>query len=297
MSQTQTFKNILNQKYTVLKGRVATAPASREVAELFIEMSSFALKFLSKECRRVDLISKVPGKTYFAFCRVGGKAIPSRPANVRLFDPNVAEEYGYFLDGTLNRLSLERREQLLYTLVMSYCCTSDLLNEKDQKTPGTFFECFISHLLSKAFGVAPKTQIEVLHLEDESSTLPTDFIFDLGNSRPKFHVPVKTSTRERIIQVFAHQKVLDGVHGVGTYKGILIGLAETKLGRANNEVVEICVPAQWRLYQRFIAQMHRFYYFDVPKKYEALSSDGQPRMNVSSIAKFFDETDALKMGG
>jgi hypothetical protein len=33
------------------------------------------------------------------------------------------------------------------------------------------------------------------------ATLPTGFVFDFGANRPKFHGPVKTSTRERVIQV------------------------------------------------------------------------------------------------
>lgn len=66
----------------------------------------------------------------------------------------------------------------------------------------------------------PRTQVEVLRLEEESSTLPTDFIFDLGAGKPKFHIPVKMSTRERVIQVFAHQRVLDGVHGFGKFTGL-----------------------------------------------------------------------------
>jgi hypothetical protein len=171
---------------------------------------------------------------------------------------------------------------------MAFCCANDLLKKGDQKTPATFFECLIGHLLGRAFSVNPKTQIEVLRLKEEAGTLPTDFIFDLGEGRPQFHVPVKISTRERVIQVFAHQRVLDGVHGIGTYKGILVCLAETKLDHENKEVIEICVPNQWNLYQRFIAPFYRFYYLDVPEKYAELKR-GNPPMPVEPFGKFFDE--------
>lgn len=98
-----------------------------------------------------------------------------------------------------------------------------------------------------------------------------------------------------MIQVFAHQRVLDGVHGFGKFKGVLVCLAETKLNHTSKEVVEICVPKQWRLYYRFIAIIHRFYYFDVPAKYAALAG-GDPPMAVMPFAKFFDEVADLAAG-
>lgn len=61
------------------------------------------------------------------------------------------------------------------------------------------------------------------------------------------------------------------------------------------KLIEICLPKQWSLYQRFIAPMHRFYYFDVPKKYEALA-DGNPPMAVTNFSKFFDEVGDLTAG-
>jgi hypothetical protein len=132
-------------------------------------------------------------------------------------------------------------------------------------------------------------------LEEEGTTLPTDFIFDLGAAKPKFHVPVKTSTRERVIQVFAHQRVLDGVHGFNRFKGILVCLTETKLDHRTKEVIEICLPKQWDLYQRFIAPIHRFYYFDLPQKYADLRRIN-PSMVVVPFARFFDEAGELAMG-
>jgi hypothetical protein len=183
----------------------------------------------------------------------------------------------------------------MYMLAMSYCCASDLLRSGDQKSPATYFECLNGHLFSQMLGVNPRTQVEVLQLEEEAGTLPTDFIFDLGKGAPKFHVPIKISTRERVIQVFAHQRVLDGVHGFGKFKGILVCLTETKLDHKKREVVEICVPKQWNLYQRFIAPMYRFYYYDMPQKYAALTT-GDPPMSVSPFTRFFDEIQDLKSG-
>lgn len=124
------------------------------------------------------------------------------------------------------------------------------------------------------------------------ATLPTDFVFDLGPDRAKLHLPVKTSTRERVIQVWAHQKIIDGVYGAGRFKGILVILTETKLNLESREVVEICLPDQWRAYQMYIARLERVYYLDVPAKYAALAG-GYPNIDVKMLGEFFAEKDRL----
>ncbi len=285
----------LSVRYKTLKKKTATDAKSVEVAELIVNCSSAALEFLSS-CKRAALISRVPGKSYFSFVSGGKNPKLSRAVNQSLFDADCARLYlGDLVHGSLTSIPVPERARFLYTIAISYCCAADLLKTGDQKTPATFFECLIGHLFARAFGINHRTQVDVLQLEEERTTLPTDFIYDLGPGRPKFHVPVKTSTRERVIQVFAHQRVLDGVHGFGKFKGVLVCLAETKLDHRSREVVEICVPKQWSLYYRFIAVMHRFYYFDVPAKYEALAH-GDPPMAVIPFAKFFDEAVDLAAG-
>lgn len=285
----------LARRYELIKAKASQAAKSDEVSELIIQLTKASLDFLASRCAQVELVSKVFGKQYFSF-RLGGKnAKISRPVNRQLFDLGFQNRLQNFRKPELIKLSLADRSAFLYTVAMGYCCATDLLKNGDQKTPATFFECLIGHLLARTFGVNPRTQVEVLRLEEEGTTLPTDFIFDLGGAKPKFHVPVKTSTRERVIQVFAHQRVLDGVHGFNRFRGILVCLTETKLDHRTREVVEICLPRQWDLYQRFIAPMHRFYYFDVPKKYTDLRQVN-PSMLVVPFAQFFDEADALAMG-
>ncbi|MGH7451515.1 MAG: hypothetical protein ACRENG_09240, partial [bacterium] len=280
----------LTEGYELLKKKASKDAKSSEVAALITKFTTDALTFLSS-CRRVELTSRVADKKYFSF-NIPRTDKLSRSVNQSLFSSDSAKYANHFLNGTLNQLTFAERYHLLYTLAISYCCAADLLKEGDQKTPATFFECLIAHLFARTLDVNPKTQVEVLKLEEEGGTLPTDLIFDLGKGKPKFHVPVKTSTRERVIQVFAHQRVLDGVHGFGSFRGILVCLAETKLDHRSREVVEICVPKQWTLYYKFIAPMLRFYYFDVPRKYETLAS-GDPPMAVMPFASFFDEVERL----
>ena len=137
----------------------------------------------------------------------------------------------------------------------------------------------------------PTTRIQVLNLDMDTS-LPTDFIFNLGKDRPKFHLPIKTSTRERVIQVWAHQRVLDGVFGTGRFLGTPVILAETKTDSVKREVIEICLPDQWRIYQMHIAQLKRIYYLDVPATYVKLN-DVFPPITVKSFGHFFFEADSL----
>jgi hypothetical protein len=251
---------------------------------------SACLHFLKKTGRE-PLVSLIPGKQYFAFTQ---RNKVSRAVNSELFLGD-AKEWAAF-DAALQRKKLsgfspERITQVIYSVAISFCAFIDLTKEGDQKTPGTFFEYLISHLFAWRLGVNPTTRIQVLNLDMET-TLPTDFIFNLGKDRPKFHLPIKTSTRERVIQVWAHQRVLDGVFGTGRFLGTPVILAETKTDRRKREVIEICLPDQWRIYQMHIAQLKRIYYLDVPTTYGKLN-EVFPPINVTSFGQFFFEADKL----
>jgi hypothetical protein len=219
--------------------------------------------YLSK-LETIELRSLVSNKQYFAFIHGGKKSTELQP---------------------------EQLTRIVYSVAASFFCFIDLNKEGDQKTPGTFFEYLIGHLFAWRLNVNPKVQSPVLNLDMEG-TLPTDFIFDLGANRAKFHVPVKTSTRERVIQVWAHQRVLDGVYGTGRFLGTPVIVGETKTDRKKNEVIEICLPDQWRIYQMHIAQLKRIYYLDMPAVYERLN-EVFPPLNVKPFGHFFLEADTL----
>jgi hypothetical protein len=265
-------------------------PRSDAATDLILEICRESLAYLSK-ARRHPLLSKVTGKDYFSFEKARKL---SRSVNASLFDGSLQKASNFIQalrSGQLDKMPADEITRACYTIAISFSCVVDLEKTLDQKTPGTFFENFICHLFARRLGVDPKTKIEVLNL-DRPATLPTDWIFDLGPDQPKFHLPVKTSTRERVIQVWAHQRVIDGVYGVGRFLGILVCLAETKLDHKKLEVVEICLPDQWRIYQMFIAQMKRVYYLDVPKAYEPLNH-AFPRIAVKPLGEFFHEVDQL----
>jgi hypothetical protein len=276
--------------YREVGRRVKADSTSSEVTD--------ALRALFARCRgylattsRLDLISRVAGKQYFAFARGGSH---SRAVNTGLYleDAAPVEAFlGAVCEKAFDDLIPLDTTRACYTLAMAFCCAVDLGKDRDQQTPGTFFEYLMSHLFSRRLGVRGTREVEVLNL-DMNAKLPTDYIFDLGEGKPKFHLPVKTSTRERAVQVWAHQRVLDGVYGTGRFSGILACLAETKLGARKLEVIEICVPLQWRLYQMFIAKMRRVYYLDLPGPYQALN-DVFPHICVRPFGEFFAEVEAL----
>src|SRR5262245_47765589 len=64
----------------------------------------------------------------------------------------------------------------LYTAVMSYFASSDLLNTDDRKTPGTVFEIIVAHIVAAKLGTLP-VKHTTTHTMDGPLTIPTDYIF------------------------------------------------------------------------------------------------------------------------
>ena len=55
----------------------------------------------------------------------------------------------------------------------------------------------------------------------------------------------------------------------------MVVFSETKLDSRTQDVVEICVPDQWLIYQTMLATMDSVYYFDMPVRYRELT-DAHP---------------------
>jgi hypothetical protein len=257
-------------------------------------LCKLSLDFVRRYAELVELVSNVPGKTYMmARLKTGGRS--SRPINKALFAPGITRsEIVETLSGNVGAIPDARLDQLLYTVAISYCLAVDLVSVGNKKSPGTFFEILVGHLAARRFKTNPARHIAIPSLDIEN-TLPTDFIFDMGASKAKIHMPVKISTRERVIQAWAHQRVLEGMHGAGRFRGILVILTETNKQKESS-VVEVCLPGQWAAYQMYIAPMHRVYYFDLPKRYEPLR-DRYPHIQIWPFSRFFREADQLQTPG
>ncbi|GIP38441.1 hypothetical protein J31TS4_17210 [Paenibacillus sp. J31TS4] len=260
------------------------------ITKLFLELHKLCHYTLESK-DRTPLVSRIPGKQYFVF---RNERKISRAINTELYiedEEFIEKTINYIIQDQLEYTDATNITKVLYTLAISFCAVIDLSKDGDQKTPGTFFEYFSCHWFAIMLKIQPQTSIDVLNL-DMKTSLTTDYIFDLGTNRPKIHMPVKTSTRERVIQVWAHQRVLDGVYGTGRFLGMLVCLSETKTNNRLLDVTEICLPDQWRLYQMFISQMYRIYYLDTPVKYIALNNIFPP-IYVKPLGEFFYEASRL----
>lgn len=254
------------------------------------DLALISMRFLTSQCKRIDLISKVPGKEYMAFTY---KSIVSRPANRDFFVEDgdyVRREWQNWLDG---RIGSEALARMSYTVALAPCLAMELFDRNNKKGPATYFECFIGHIFARELQTNPRKRAS-LPIEGRSVRLTMDFLFD-GADGVRLHLPVKMSTRERVVQAWAHQRLLDSAYGDETYKGIMVLFTETKLDSRSHEVVEICVPNQWLAYQSLLAQIDRIYYFDIPTRYQALTDAHPDLIQIKQFGEFFREK-ALVLG-
>jgi hypothetical protein len=271
----------LSEQYKELKGLAARDLAGGAVARLIAVMALHAREML-QQVERVELNSRVAGKRYFSFRRNN----QSRPVNQSLYVDDAGE---------FNRLlrafrkgfrdsSDEDTVKSSYTIAYSVFAAHDVY-DVGRKASATFFEILIGHMVARSIGVSPRKKVRI---PESGADLPTDYVFDLGRSRRKVHLPIKTSTRERAVQAWVHQLVLDRIFGTGQYRGILVVAAETKRDSHTGEVIEICVPRQLQMFQSRVAEISRIYYLDPPQVYLALANEF-PRLEVRSFGGVFED--------
>lgn len=166
----------------------------------------------------------------------------------------------------------------------------EIFDRQNKKGPATYFESYIGHLFARWLGVNP-TKRARLPVQGRNVLMTMDFLIDTGNGNPRIHLPVKMSSRERVVQAWAHQRLLDAAYGEGTYRGVMVLFAETKLNARSFEVVEICVPDQWLAYQSLLARVDRIYYFDLPDRYQTLTMRYPDVIAIKSFGEFFTESE------
>jgi len=278
---------VLEEPYKRLQDLAACDLKSAATSEQILNLALVSLKFLKTECTRVELISQVDNKKYFAYHRSETPKLISRPINDALFEADARKISVWWKkwrgDEALEASALAK---VTYTVAMAYCAAVDLFDRNNKKAPASYFEYYVGHLFAVAIGANP-TKKATIKLAGKSIRMTMDFLFDSA-AYCKVHLPVKMSTRERVVQAWAHQRILDAAHGAGTYRGILIVFSETKLDLQTRKVVEICVPDQWLAYQSYLSSMDRIYYFDVPKRYADLSEEF-PIIKLKQLSQFFVE--------
>jgi len=283
----------LREPYLALTKLAKVDLGGSATSKQLLDLVRISLHFLAVECIPVDLISSVTGKSYFSFALKSNPNLLSRPINKAFFIPSdktIARQWNQLEARRLTGNSLDR---LLYTMAVAYCAGIDLFDRNNKKGPATYFEWLIGHLFARQLGVNPTKKATLPTVGGRSVRMTMDFLFNLGESKPKLHLPVKMSTRERVVQAWSHQRLLDAAFGHAKYRGILVIHSETKLDLQTRQVVEICVPDQWLAYQTLLAKMDRIYYFDIPARYQALTEAFPDVIHIKRFSEFFSEREAV----
>lgn len=202
-----------------------------------------------------------------------GNSRLGRPVNNDLFirDTNELEqlwsEVSDELSGGDGTLPADKVDQIVYTIIQSVGAAIDISSRgRDRKTLGSFFEHIVGIFLSEMTGNDRGTSI-TLECDGVSTTIPIDLHLKSTNSGDAtLAVPVKTSTRERMVQIWADHMLLERLSDQEEeHRTILISVGE--LQRRGQSLQETCSPAKVGVYQRHLAQIDGLYYLDPPLRY------------------------------
>jgi hypothetical protein len=280
---------LLRVEYAKVKSTTRSDWKSLEAGEAILELIAVSLRFLLERCSTIELVSRVPAKAYFTFTN---KKVVARPVNEALFLRDLDGFHRLWQEWLDESITGEGFARLTYTAALAPCLAMELFDRQNKKGPATYFECYIGHLFAKALEVNPTKKARLpIHGRDVLMTM--DFLIDVGDGHRKVHLPVKMSTRERVVQAWAHQRMLESAYGDAAYRGIMVLFSETKLDSRSLEVVEICVPDQWLAYQSLLAKMDRIYYFDLPTRYRSLTDQYPDLITIKPFGEFFTEKDEV----
>jgi hypothetical protein len=242
-------------------------------------------------------------KEYSIYAVGGQKSRPILP-NLFITDSGVFQEKWSELiacaSGESHKFNIAEAEAnaTIYTAVMSFCVCYDLWKPASRKTPGTFFEVVLGSLLALILPEATRTKFISLPpppraqglLDSEegisAGSVSTDIVFNFPGNMG-IVIPAKITTRERIVQPFAHQRILDSAMGEGRYVSLLTCVSETQRDDEDQSVNEICVPGTIVLFQEYLAKLGGIYYLDPPRRYLRLNDEGV--IEVASVGALVTE--------
>jgi hypothetical protein len=231
-------------------------------------------------------------KSYFVF--TDGKEV-SRPVRSDLYIADFSSLENAWLkminairpeDMTIS-LSSSEINRVIYTAVIGFASAYDIWKKSSRKTPGTHFEVLLGSLISSVLPDFARTKF--ISIPGQSESVSTDIVF--GTDRGGIVIPAKITTRERIVQPYAHQRILDSVFPVGSYQSVLMCVSETQRDDKTQSVNEICVPGTIRLFQAHLSKLRSIYYLDPPARY--LEKDIAQLLTVSDHGQFFSRDLAL----
>lgn len=237
--------------------------------------------------RYIDVIGK---KSYSIF-EANGKL--SRPYLPTLYLDDVVtfnalwKQFIASLDRKQHISTLDASEinRLLYSAITAFSICYDLWNPGARKTPGTFFEVLIGTILGLLLPSYDRTKF--IPIPNEVESVSTDIVFARKTVAGGLVIPTKITTRDRVVQPFAHQRILDSVFGVQAYRSILVCVSE--LQRAGTDGAnEICVPGTIRLFQKHLSELSGIYYLDPPTRYQ--KQDVTSVINVDTVGNLLTST-------
>ncbi len=285
------------------KGQPALA-SSLELASLCLETLTGAggLQDFGKFARTID----------YSAAQMNGRV--SRPFRPDLFIGDVAEfaaEIKIFVAALNNGANPNSNvfTRVIYTSVLSVSMAYDIFKPDSRKTPGTYFEILIAsasavafpgyrlskHIKIEGMPVVDAPAVDALVDVDEgevdasefsADSVSTDLVITNTKTGKGAVVPLKITTRERIVQPFAHQRILDSAYP-GQYASFIACISETQLDKKGRTVKQICVPGTVALFQKHLARVEALYYCDMPVRYAA--NDFNKIIPVRMFDRFFSD--------
>lgn len=305
-----------------IKGLLRTAadrynrvqPHSDEVRALV--MAAQRKLYGAAEFRSYGQYAGKPPVDYYVFSGNQSVSRPVRP-DLYIVEPDRFRQEFESLIANLRRdpvvwgdAAMGVANRVIYTSVMSVACCYDVWQRGSRKTPGTVFEILMAALLQTMLadanfskhiplaailaeaegGAAVRELAEPAPPEDAEGpgSVATDLVIknsisDVGG----IVIPLKITTRERIVQPFAHQRILDSAFGKGAFKSLLVCISETQLDEKTQSVKQVCVPGTVKLFQKHLAPMYGLYYCDIPQRYAA--GDMERVLPVKPIGRLFGD--------
>jgi len=256
------------------------------------EFTHGTLEVLSAQCIRANLPigGNIRNKTYEVFSRQEQPQPFSRPVNASLFIFDAAKfraAWGQLLEAltsarqagrmTLEGFDAHELDRICYTASLAYAAAADVFWKGDRGSPGTAFEVTVGALVSHLAGRQEHGAVDIsVPGAPYRETINVDVTIGDEADPPVLAMPTKLTTRERIVQPYVHQHILDSARP-GLYRGLLCICSENNVMApkglpADKRAPDVCwvqdtlVPGTIALYERYMAHLD-LYYLDPPESY------------------------------
>lgn len=205
----------------------------------------------------------------------------------------------------------DRFDRVIYTTVTAFCLCYDVWKPKSRKTPGTFFEVLVGSAARVRFPDLALTKhipIKTIPVDDvmdemaamdpdtgepvealQGDSVSTDLVLADPETDRGAVIPLKITTRERIVQPFAHQRILDSAYP-GRFASFLACMSEVQRDDKAGTVKQICVPGTVALFQKHLSRLNGLYYCDIPVRYAR--ADLGAVIDVKPLHRLFDDVEA-----